>query len=263
MRLAIIPCLAAILAVPGLAAAADTAPLLAQSRRSAGKAGNAEAARAWQALSQLGPAVLPDVLAGLDTADAVAANWLRTPSMPSPSATRRETPLARRPAGSIRQGDAAQRCARRLAYEWLVRVDAKTPESPAADMLNDPGPELRRDAVARGHQRRARPIRDGRQGRRRQGLSEGPRGCPRQGPGRRALPAAEEARRPGRSAAHFGFIRTWQLDRPVRHTRGVGFTAVYPPEKDVDLAAIYPGKGGAEVALEGDVPRRTPTARST
>src|SRR5579859_2109306 len=40
-------------------------------------AGNVDAAAAWKELVLLGPAVLPDVLAGLDDATPTAANWLR------------------------------------------------------------------------------------------------------------------------------------------------------------------------------------------
>src|SRR5689334_20049644 len=40
-------------------------------------AGNAEAAAAWKELVRLGPGALPEVLAALDDAGPVAANWLR------------------------------------------------------------------------------------------------------------------------------------------------------------------------------------------
>jgi len=47
-------------------------------------------------------------------------------------------------------------------------------------------------------------------------------------------------------AAHFGFIRTWHLVAPFDNHGGVGFLAAYPPERGVDLAAVYKGKGGKE-----------------
>src|SRR5205085_5268091 len=38
-------------------------------------------------------------------------------------------------------------------------------------------------------------------------------------------------------AAQYGFIRTWQVIGPFDNSDGVGFAAVYPPEKGVDLTA--------------------------
>ena len=46
-------------------------------------------------------------------------------------------------------------------------------------------------------------------------------------------------------AAHFGFIRRWQLVGPFDHSKGVGFAAVYPPEKGVTLTTSYQGKNAA------------------
>src|SRR5437870_7458633 len=60
-------------------AAADAGPLLARIK-AVGKegAGNVEATRAWNELVRQGPAVLVEVLAALDDADPVAANYLRS-----------------------------------------------------------------------------------------------------------------------------------------------------------------------------------------
>src|SRR5580765_5169306 len=40
-------------------------------------AGNVEAAKAWKELVAMGPAVMTDVLAGMDDANPIAVNWLR------------------------------------------------------------------------------------------------------------------------------------------------------------------------------------------
>ena len=47
-------------------------------------------------------------------------------------------------------------------------------------------------------------------------------------------------------AAHFGFVRTWQLVAPFDNPKGKSFAVAYPPEKGVDLTASYKGKAGAE-----------------
>jgi hypothetical protein len=47
-------------------------------------------------------------------------------------------------------------------------------------------------------------------------------------------------------AAHYGFVRRWHLVTPFDNGGGAGYKVVYPPEKDVDLKAVYTGKGDAK-----------------
>jgi hypothetical protein len=113
-------------------------------------------------------------------------------------------------------------------------------------MLQDPSAELRRDAVAAA------------MGAAKQRLDKGDKGA--------AVAAYRQALRgacdkdqvdaiaqrlkalgsPVDLAAHFGFVRTWHLVAPFDNHGGVGFKDAYPPEKGVDLAAVYKGKGGKE-----------------
>src|SRR5207253_914475 len=68
----------AVLGLAAVAAAADVAPLLARIKADGKEgAGNVEAARAWKELVRRGPDLLLDVLAALDDANPVAANYLR------------------------------------------------------------------------------------------------------------------------------------------------------------------------------------------
>jgi hypothetical protein len=250
MRLSL--CLSAIAAAllwTAPVSAAETAPLLAK-LKAVGKEGqgNADAATAWQALVKLGPAVLIDVLAALDDADTTAANWLR--SAVDTIADRELAAKRPLPADKLEAFVKDTRHAghaRRLAYEWLVRLDPKTPERLLPGMLNDPGAELRRDAVAvvlkeadaqfdkdkaaatKAYQQALAVVRDHDQ----------------------VDWIAGQLKKLGVTVdlpAHFGLIQRWQLIGPFDSTGGVGFKAVYPPEKGVDLAATYPGKGGAVVA---------------
>src|SRR5262245_13963689 len=41
---------------------------------------------------------------------------------------------------------------------------------------------------------------------------------------------------------------TWHIIGPFDNTEGTGFDTAYPPEKEIDLARKYTGKGGATVA---------------
>ncbi len=210
-------------------------------------AGNAEAAKAWKELVAVGPEGLLEILASFEGAEPVATNYLRNAADAigeKALAERKPLPKARLEAFVVDRKN--NPVGRRIAYEWLVRLDPQTPARLLPGMLQDPSSELRRDAVA-------------------QVIEEAD-----------ALLAKED--KPGAIAAyqkafggacdedqvliivaaldklgvkvdiaeHFGVVRTWQLIAGFDNTGEVGFKTVYPPEKGVDLAAVLKGKGGVE-----------------
>ncbi len=233
----------------GAAAAEAPAPLLARIK-AVGKegAGNIAAAKAWKELVRLGPVALLDPLAALDDAPPAAANWLRSAvdaiaektlsaGKTLPAAKLEAFVRDRRHAGS----------ARRLAYELLVRVDATAPGRLLPGMLDDPGAELRREAVA--------VILKSAQ----EFFDKDDKGAAKAAY-QRALEAARERdqvlliiarlKKLGveiDATAHFGFITRWHIAGSFDNTGGAGFQKVFPPDKGVDLAAVYKGKDGQEV----------------
>ncbi len=210
--------------------------------------GNAEAAGAWKEVVRLGPTALPAILTAMDDADATSANWLRT----AVDAIAERSLAAGKPlpAGPMEQFIRQTRhngAARRLAYEWLCRVDPKTPARLLPGMLQDPGAELRRDAVA--------AVLQDAQARLDRGDADGARSAYR-----KALTGACDkdqvdliAKQLGKLgdkvdvAVHFGFVRHWLLAAPFDNTADAGFNVAYPPEKSVDPKAVYKGKKNAEV----------------
>jgi hypothetical protein len=240
----------AVAAVLMLAVAAPAADALLERLRSVGRegAGNAEAAAAWKEVSARGPEALPEVLAAMDGAGPVASNWLRTAA----DAIAERAVAARKPLPVGRLEDFLKDtthapAARRIAYEWLARADDTTPGRLLPGLLHDPSPELRRDAVAAAIEQ-ARAV------------DAGIRKAEAVAAWRKALGGAcdkdqvDEISRQLKAlgeqvdlAAHFGCVRRWHLAAPFDHIRGVGFDAVYPPEKGVELSAAYKGKNGAEV----------------
>src|SRR5262249_33958019 len=132
--------------------------------------------------------------------------------------------------------------ARRLAYEWLVKVDAHAPDRLLPRMLDDPSTELRRDAVARA-------------------IKE----APAVGGKKDATAAFRQVLRAARDqdqvesiakslkslgvevdlAAHFGFVRSWMLIGPFDNSNMAGFGKEFPPETRIDLAQSHPGKKDA------------------
>jgi hypothetical protein len=236
----LIPALLVALATGGLAA--DDAVGLLERIRNVGKegTGNSEAGKAWRQLAQLGPDMLPDVLAALDEATPTAANWLRTAVdaiAERALETKQRLPAARLEAfiKEVRHAGPA----RRLAYEWLTRVDSAAPDRLLPGMLDDPGAELRRDAVA-WHLREVLLRKD--KASREAGLQKLFASARDRDQVEEIAKTLKDLGAPVDLTAHFGFITRWLLIGPFDNTGSAGFARVFPPEQGVDPAATLPGK---------------------
>jgi hypothetical protein len=236
------------LAVALPARGGEAEPLLAK-LKTVGRegAGNVEASKAWRELVKLGPGVLIDVLAGMDDADATAANWIRSAA---DAIAERELNAGRTlPAKELETFVLDRKHngrARRQAFEWLARVDKTAPDRLIPGMLDDPSVELRRDAVARAI-KEAEPLL------RKPDKSEAKKTYRKLFDSARDKDQIDGLAKTLKElgvevnlAAHFGFIRDWMLVAPFDSTGGVGYTRQYEPEKKVDLAAVYKGKQEAE-----------------
>src|SRR5262245_56271417 len=92
-------------------------------------AGNEAAARAWKEVVAQGPAVLPAVLQAMDEADAASSNRLRTAGDAIVERTLAAVkPLPTQALEQFIRQTRHKGAARRLAYEWLCRVDRQTPD---------------------------------------------------------------------------------------------------------------------------------------
>ncbi|HMC66516.1 MAG TPA: hypothetical protein VKI65_16395 [Gemmataceae bacterium] len=233
---------------PGLAAGpASSAPPLLERIKAVSREGegNVEAAKAWKELVQIGPRALIDILVALDDADPEAANWLRSAVdaiAERALAANRPLPAAKLEAFVKDTGHSGG--ARRLAYEWLTRVDTGAPSRLLPGMLHDPGSELRRDAVAMA-------IRDAQKL-----LERGEKNTARDA-FRKTFAAARDKDQVDLLAkelkplgvevnlvAHFGFIQKWLLIGPFDNSAGSGFAKTLPPEKRIELSERLEGKKG-------------------
>jgi hypothetical protein len=229
--------------------AADVGPLVARIKAVGREgAGNAEAAKAWKDLVAVGPEGLLDLLASFDDANPVAANYLRNAADAigeKALADHKPLPKARLEAFVGNRGN--NPLARRIAYEWLVRLDPQTPARLLPGMLQDPSPELRRDAVA-GLLDEADAL-----------LAKDDKAAASAAYRKALTGACDEDQVKSIADAldklgvkvdlqrHFGVVSTWQVIAPFDNSGETGFKTVYPPEKAVDLKATLKGKGGVDI----------------
>ncbi len=215
-------------------------------------AGQALAANAWRKLAAVDARQLPNVLAGLDDAGPLAANWIR--SAVDAIVERSDVKTA----GSSHKGDALPRSelerflfdtnhsarARRLAYEILLRGDPSLADRVLPKALDDPSLELRRDAVARvlaeaDRIAAAEPIDQASAVAAYQKAFDAARDSDQ------VKHAAEQLAHLGQHVnlpEHFGFITDWLVVGPFDNREKKGFAVAYPPEAGVDFAASYTGK---------------------
>jgi hypothetical protein len=207
--------------------------------------GNVQATAALRELTKEDAAVLPKILTALDDAKPLPANWLR--SAFETIADRALADEDKLPAIQLERfvvDRSHNPRIRRLAFEYLVKVDDTATDRLVPGMLDDPSSELRREAVRRL-------------------IDEAGKIDSKQDPDkavalyRKALQGATDDDLVKAITAplkkldvdidlhqHFGLLTRWQVIGPFNNVNKVGFAAVYPPEKELNLKATYQGQLG-------------------
>jgi hypothetical protein len=202
--------------------------------------GNAEAAVAWQDLAKSNASVLIDILEAMGDANPISLNWLR--SAVDTIAARELSAGRKLPVSRIEKflGDTAHHPrARRLAYELIAQAEPDRAESLIAKMLDDPSPELRRDAVER-LVAEAKQLREAAIAKYEMALKSA-----RESEQIEAVAKTlKELGRPVKLANVFGWVSEWQVIGPFDSAGGAGFANVFAPEQAIDLQGEYDGKSG-------------------
>lgn len=209
-------------------------------------AGHAEALLAVRQLQQQDAAALMPILQALETANPLAANWLRNAF--ETIAARTEAQGAKLPVAQLLEflEDRSKRPrSRRLAFEWIRRVDPEQASKLVPGFLNDPSDELRREAVARlleqaeklARQEKTSPDRQ-------QVLQQALTGASDDDQVRKIVEGLKDFEIEVDLPLHYGLITTWQLIGPFDNKEEAGFDVVYPPEQGIDLTAEYEGQLG-------------------
>lgn len=231
--------------------AADTDSLLKTIKAVGREAqGNRAANQAVSELSQQDVSTLPAVLMGFRDANPLAANYLRgaaetiadralkaNKKLPTESLERLIRDVEQDPRG------------RRLAFELLTRVDPTLPDRVIPDMLLDPSPEFRRDAVARLIASAEKSLANIEDDAAKATFKKALTGATDDDQVKAIAKQLKTLKEEVDLKQHFGFLTGWRFVGPFDNVGLKGFDTAYPPEEKLDFAAKYEGQKG-EVAWD-------------
>lgn len=208
--------------------------------------GHEAAVKAMKALSAQSPDAIPTILSGMNGANPLAVNWLR--SAVESAADRGDLPMAE--IKKFLDDHKNSSYARRLAFELIVERNPAQKVVMLKEMLDDPSLEIRRDAVEleltnvekvseksqkiKGYQSALQHAREIQQ----------------------IKSIAESLSELGVEVDltnHFGLVMKWHLIGPFPNKEQSKFDEVYPPEKTIDLSATYEGDEGKTVKWQEHV----------
>lgn len=220
-------------------------------------AGNAAAQVAIRDLSQADAGVLMDILNAANEANPLARNWLRGAFEAIAERTIQQGgQLPLEPLEAFVRDASQAPQVRRLAYEWLVRVDATAADRIIPDMLDDPSEELRRDAVARLVESARTFQKDGEDSKARDTFERALTGAVDKDQVDDIVTALEKLGQKVSVAQHFGMLTQWRVIGPFDNREMKGFDVAYPPEQELVFDAEYAGQLGPvtwrELAAESD-----------
>jgi len=201
------------------------------------------AVQAVTALSQLDAEAIPEVLAAMKQDRPVAANWLRgAVEAIADKARQAGQPIANEALIEFIESDQHAPKARSVAYHLLKEQDEAAAQKLIPSFANDASLELRLLAVDKLMQEAKSQVEADQE----QAAIE---------TYQTALTATRNAYQASVIAdalkeldvevdttEHFGFLKNWHVIAAFEYAKGDGFDTAYPPEKEIDLEASYPGK---------------------
>ena len=207
-----------------------------------GGSGQAQFQTAWQKVASSNSSAIVTILQAMPDSNPLAQNWLRSAVDTIAERTLQSGGLL--PTVELEQfllDDSHAPRARRVAYEWLVEVAPGPTTELLSQLLNDPSPEIRFEAVAQLIDK-AETIEDT---------------AMKLETYRKAIAAARDKQQIDQcidaiqklgetvdTNSLMGFVPSWQLIGPFDNVGKKGFATRYPPEQAIDLTATHAGKEG-------------------
>lgn len=207
--------------------------------------GHSAAIAAMKELSGGSADSLIPLLQSFDDAGPLATNWLR--GAVDAVADRELKSKKQLPAAQLETfiKDTNRRAeARRLAYEWLIKVDPTATDRLIPGMIKDASPEFRRDAVQRLIKSATAAQEEKQQEQALKLYREALAGAVDDDQVKAIVTPLREMGQTVDLQKHFGFLTEWSIAGPFDNTALKGFDTVYAPEKAIDLSATYEGKEG-------------------
>jgi hypothetical protein len=203
---------------------------------------NDAAGPAWKTVVDAGPTAFAPVILAVDDANPTAANWLLSAAR---AIAENDKKAGRKTHNLVYERMLVNRglapSVRRLAYELLADQDAAAAARMLSGLLDDPQPDLRREAVAD----QLKKLQAG-----------GPALVPLEKlfayarEKDQAEEIAKELEKAGKAVSvteHFAFLTHFRVVGPFHSEQGKALALSYPPETNPDPAAEYPGKDDAKV----------------
>jgi hypothetical protein len=208
-------------------------------------AGHEEAQRAMQVVAAADASELPMILKALDGASPLAANWLRNAFESVADRgikLKQPLPVAELEA-FVRETSHSPR-GRRLAYEWLLKVDSTVASRLIPGMLLDPAAEFRRDAVAVRVDEAAKVDAAKNKPRAVELYREALSGALDDDQVKTIAAALTTLGEKVEIAKHFAFLTQYSVIGPFDNRGGHGLEKTFPPEKEIQPHATYDGQLG-------------------
>jgi hypothetical protein len=207
--------------------------------------GNARASDAWKQLAAARASDLPAILTAMDGANELALNWLRAAV---DSIAARELEAGRKlPVAALEKfvrDTKHHPRARYLAYQLIARADDAKAASLIAGLQDDPGTELRRDAVQRQVDAAAALARAGKTN---DAVTQYQTAIKSAREADQVEGIAKELKTLGSPVSLpsvFGWVTDWKVIGPFDNKDRAGFEKAFPPEQSIDLGAEYDGLNG-------------------
>lgn len=228
------------------ASAKETPALLKQIKSVGGKGeGHRAAQEALRELTKADAAALLPILEACNDANVLAMNWLRGAfeSIADRTLESGQSLPEDQLEEFVRDTSNAPRV-RRMAFEWLTKVDPSAPDRLIPGMLDDPSEELRRDAVARLVTAAEQAAKDGDQKLALQTWRQALSGAVDKDQVDTIVAGLKEQGEEVNLVHHFGMLMDWKLIGPFDNKDMKGFDVAYPPEQELDFQATYDGQLG-------------------
>ncbi len=206
--------------------------------------GNVAASAAVQKLSKADASALIPILSSFDADNPIAVNWLcgAFEAVASNAIRQKKIPVSELEKFVLDRSQNPR--ARRLAYEYLIKVDPAATDRIIPGMINDPSVTLRRDAVER-------LINEAKS------LEKADKKDQAKKIYQQALTGATDSdqvkaivkplRKLGDNVdlqKHYGFLSDWMIVGPFDNRDKKGYDTVYVPETNLDFTSELEGKSG-------------------